>query len=395
MSKCKIAIIGGGASGLFSASMLASSDFDVTIYEKNNKLGKKILASGNGKCNFTNVNDIGGKYNDDLAYKIISKFSVDDTLKEFLSRGLIYKEDSQGRCYPISESANSVLDCLKEKLNNVRILLESPVEKISSQDNQIVVYSSSKKELYDYVICCTGSVASNLGSDKAYSYLKDYGVKFTEIKPSLVPVIVKEKVKTLSGVRIKCNVSLIDENNECIYKEDGEVLFKDNGLSGIAVFNASSHINRARFKDYKIALDISGGLTNEQLREYLSNKKKENMFKGFLHDKIGEYIYDICQLDNLKYIDNKVIDKIVKYLKCLEFNVVDFYSLRDAQVCSGGVDLNEITENLSLKKNNHIYVGGELLNIDGVCGGYNLQFAWSSAGVIVNDIKEKLNKKSR
>ena len=268
----KVALIGGGASGLFAAGILNENGVQVTIFEKNNKLGKKILASGNGKCNFSNISDLKDKYNNIIANDIIEQFTTEDTLKEFSKMGLIYKHDDQGRCYPVSETASSVLDCLKGKLNGVDIRLETIVEKIEVINNKPFVFTNEKKEEYDYVIFCTGSSASNLGSEKAYSYLNNLGIKLNPNRASLAPVIVKENVKELSGVRIKCLVKLIDDNNG-VYQEDGEVLFKDNGLSGIAIFNASSYINRNKNRKYEIVLDISNGIKEEELEKYFGNSK--------------------------------------------------------------------------------------------------------------------------
>ena len=390
MSKIRIAIIGGGASGLFAAAMLNDVGADVVVFEKNNKLGKKILASGNGKCNFTNTNCDNDCYNHTLASTVIEKFTVEDTLKEFSKMGLIYKTDDSGRCYPVSECAISVLDCLKGSIGNVVIKLDCAVQSVAFEKNKIeLIYNATYKEQFDYLICCSGSLASNLGSDKAYSYLKHLNLSFNEIKPSLVPVVLKENVSGMSGVRVKCIASLIDKNNKVVYSEKGEIIFKDNGISGISIFNISSYINRKRGQ-YKISLDISSGLEIDVLKEYFKNKKTSNLFKGFLNDKIADYIYDCCGV-----IDGKSeisINRIVEKIKNLEFNVVGLYPLKDSQVCSGGVALEEINENLSLRKFPSIYIAGELLDVDGLCGGYNLQFAWSSAGVIAKDIERKIKK---
>lgn len=383
----KVAVIGGGASGLFAAGILNENGVNVTIFEKNNKLGKKILASGNGKCNFSNVSDLNDKYNSVFANNVIKQFGVEDTLKEFSKMGLIYKKDSQGRCYPVSETASSVLDCLKGKLSGVNIRLETTVEKIEVENDKVVIFSEGNKEVFDYIICSSGSSASNLGSEVAYSYLNNISVELINNKASLTPIIVRENVKELSGVRVKCLIKLLNDNNKLIYEEDGEILFKDNGLSGIAIFNASSYINRDKNKKYVISLDLSNGIEDEKLEKYFAKKKKENVFKGFLNDKIGAYL--------MKYIDVYKMDslaakKIVKMIKDWKFSVVDLYPLKDAQVCSGGVSVDEINENLSLKKIPSIYVCGELLDIDGVCGGYNLQFAWSSGAVVAKDIINKI-----
>lgn len=392
MRKVKIGIIGGGASGLFVSALLNKSDADIYLYEKNNKLGKKILASGNGKCNFSNVGDYTNKYNNCFANEVIDIYSVEDTLKEFENMGLVYKSDEQGRCYPVSECSSSVLDCLKCSISNVHIMLDSVIDNVEVLKDKILVTCNGNNNTFDYLVCCSGNGASNLGSEKAYSYLNNLNIVFKKSKGSLVPLIVKENVKDLAGVRVKCIAKLLDEDDKVIYEENGEVIFKDNGISGISIFNISSIINRNKGK-YTVALDISNGMDYLSLINYFKNKKKDNLFKGFLNDKIGEYILKICNIsDKDKLNDNnyKVISNAIRNLK---FNIEGLYPLKDGQVASGGVSLEEINENLSLKKYPHIYIAGELLDIDGMCGGYNLQFAWSSAGVIAQDIKKKIEEK--
>ena len=385
----KIAVIGGGASGLYLSALLNDCDVEITLFEKNSKLGKKILASGNGKCNFTNVGPLENKYNDKFANLIIGKYSVKKTLAEFSKFGLVYKNDCEGRCYPVSECATSVLDCLKINLNHVNIKLDTAVSSICTKGRNNFVVFEDREERFDYIVCCTGSSASNLGSEKAYEYLKPLNLKIEKCQPSLCPIIVKENVKDLSGVRLKCVVNLMDCFDECIYSERGEVIFKNDGISGIAVMNASSYINRKNGK-YKICLDISNGMDIAKIKTYLKNKKADNLFKGFLNDKLATYIGTICKINKGSILSDKKIDDVVDNIKNLEFNVLRFYSLKDSQVCSGGVSVEEVDENLRLKKNDCIYFAGELLDIDGVCGGYNLQFAWSSAAVIADDIKRRI-----
>lgn len=393
MTKLKIAIIGGGASGLFTASLLNDLDLDVTLFEKNDKLGKKILASGNGKCNFTNIENNKDKYNNEFANKVVDRFNVNETLDAFTKLGLIYKHDDQGRYYPVSESATSVLDCLKSGLSKVKLKLDCLVENVKVINNVYKIIYNDKEEIFDYIVCCSGSSASNLGSEKSYSYLNNLGIKFNAARGSLTPLIVKENVKSLFGVRVKCLVKLLNNQRRVIYQENGEVIFKDNGISGIAIFNVSSYINRNINENYIVSLDISNNMNYNELKKYFKNKNKDNIFKGFLNDKLGYYISQKCNLDKVNLLEENVIDNIINILKSLEFNIVGLYPLRDSQVCSGGVSLEEINPNLNLKKYPRMYVGGELLDIDGVCGGYNLQFAWSSGGVIANDIKSKLNNK--
>ena len=356
----KVAIIGAGALGIVSAIML-KDEFKVTLIEKNNKLGKKILASGNGKCNFSNISDITGKYNNEFATNIVKQFTSKETLGFFSDLGLVYKIDEENRVYPLSESSISVLDVLKTHLKGVRILLDSKVNRLVLNDKSVEVFYNDTIEEFDYVICASGSKASNLGSDYAYSYLKSIDVKISELKSSLSPVIIKEDIKSLSGVRCKCLVSLY-KDNKCIYKEAGEVLFKDDSLSGIVIFNIVSMMNRDK-GNYKISLDLTSGAINFNDQLDLT---------GVVHPKMKEYLES----------------KGLKDIKNLEFNVVGLPKEDSAQVISGGVEISELNDDLSLKKDNRIYLGGELIDCDGLCGGYNLQFAFSCAKVISEAIRK-------
>lgn len=388
MDKKRIAIIGGGACGLFTAAMLNNENAEVVVLEKNSKLGKKILASGNGKCNFTNIREIIDQYNNSFANDIINKFNVEKTLKQFSKMGLIYKHDDQGRCYPVSECSSSVLDCLKLSIFNAKIKLDCLVEDIFVKKDKCIVKYNGNEEFFDYVVCCSGNVVSNLGSYKAINYLQTLNLEKSDLKCSLAPLVLNDDVKSLAGVRVKCEVKLLGSKDNLIYKEKGEIIFKEDGISGIAIFNASSYINRSIDKKYSISLDISNGYSREFFEEYFNNKRSDNLLKGFLNDKLGEYLLKRC---SNKGIVN--ISKVIENIKDLRFNVFHV-SNENAQVCSGGIKLKEVDDNLRLKRYPFIYIGGELLDIDGVCGGYNLQFAWSSGAVIAQDIKRRINNAS-
>ena len=357
-----VAIIGGGACGLLLANLL-NNDYSVTILEKNNKLGKKILASGNGKCNFTNVGSYENKYNNEMAYKIVSCFDNEKTREYFSSLGLAYRVDEEGRAYPLSESSNTFLSVLKKGLKGVRILLDSKVVRLESNEESVDVYYNDMVESFDYVVCCSGSSASNLGSEHAYNYLKDYEVEFSEMNSSLTPVMIRENLSCLNGVRVKCLVKLLKDNKD-IYQEKGEVLFKEDSLSGIVMYNISSMINRDKNANYKVALD----LVNDACNEF-----DKNDLLGVVHPKVYDYLNSLGNYD----------------IKNLEFEVVGLSDKENAQVISGGVSIGEINEDLSLKKDNKIYLGGEVLDCDGMCGGYNLQFAFSCAFKINDSIRKK------
>ncbi len=391
MVKYKVAIIGGGATGLLLANLLSKDKFDIYVIEKNNKLGKKILASGNGKCNFTNINVKENNYNNEFALKIVNRYNSNKTISLFKKLGMLSKIDSEGRCYPYSESSNTVLDCLKEKLNYVKFMLDTEVKCIEKENNKYKLLCNKEYIIFDYVICCSGSLASNLGSEKAYNYLSQLDIKTTSLKPSLVPLLVKEDISGLKGVRVKCKITLENSKNDIVYEEDGEVMFKDDALSGIAVFNASSYINREK-ENYKIILDLFPGMESYELEKYLLEKYKMklSLLKGLINDKLADYIYSKNFVKEEKEMSINQIKEVVKSLKYLEFLVTGSYPFKEAQVCSGGICVQEVTDNLELKKYPNVYVGGELLDVDGVCGGYNLQFAWSSAMIVANNINLKV-----
>lgn len=360
----KVAIIGGGACGLLLANLLGN-DYQVTLFEKNSKLGKKILASGNGKCNFTNVGDYQNKYNNEFAMKIVNDFDNEKTRAYLSNHGLVYRIDEENRAYPLSESSLTFLNVLKSGLKYTRILLDSKVTNVRNAPNGLEVECNGDVENFDYVVCASGSNASNLGSEYAYSYLSGLDVELTELTPSLVPIGVKQNLSIINGVRVKCLVRLFKNNAE-IYREKGEVLFKDDSLSGIVIYNMSSMINRDKKAIYSISLDL---LSDAE------NKIDTSNLNGIVHPKILEYL----TMNNISDITD------------LKFDITSVKGKDNAQVIAGGIKISEISDDLSLKKHSNVYVGGELLDCDGMCGGYNLQFAFSCAFKINESIRKKTN----
>ena len=361
----RIAIIGAGACGMLLAGLL-NEEFDVTLLEKNNKLGKKILASGNGKCNFTNNGNYNNKYNNEFAIDIVSRYNHKYLLEYFTKLGLMYREDDEHRVYPLSECSSTIVDVLKTKLKGVKILLDSKVKKIEDCDNGIRVYYNDTLDVFDFVVCTSGSSASNLGSEYAYNYLKDYGLSFVDVSSSLTPIKIDKDLSFISGVRVKCLVKLY-RDNEFVYEEKGEVLFKEDYLSGIVIYNISSMINRDKNAKYEIKLDLLSDSINDIDGDSLV---------GVLHPKLIEF-YKGYKIENFKD---------------LSFKVISFKDIKEAQVASGGINIEEVNSDLSLKRNNKIYIGGEVLDCDGMCGGYNLQFAFSCAFVINESLLKKTMK---
>lgn len=394
-----VAIIGGGASGIFSAlylKKLFNNQIDITIFEKNSRIGRKILASGNGKCNLSNqtllVDNI---YNNEFATKIYNEFPP-IKLREYLDTlGLFTKLDQANRVYPQTESSNSVLDLMLLHLKNANVIIktEETVLDIKKQNNKYLVSTKNTSDLFDYVIISTGSKASSkLGSNnEGYDILKKLNVNITPLKPGLVGIKTKKQdVSTLSGIRQKAIVKLYD-NDKVIFEELGEVQFKDEGISGIVVMNASSIIARAS-SNVNMTLDLLPNYDKEELIEklkYIQSLNKNISLKELSHGILPKMLANkIC--DMLK--DKLNIKEFVNLSKNYPINVEGTYGFDNAQICVGGVDLKELNENLELKKHPNIYATGEVLDIDGLCGGYNLQFAFASGFVAANAIYQKETK---
>ncbi|MBR6071376.1 MAG: NAD(P)/FAD-dependent oxidoreductase [Acholeplasmatales bacterium] len=345
----KIAIIGAGASGLFLANMLYGK-YDFTIFN-NGKIGRKILASGNGRCNIANNNlDVSKYHNNQLVNKLL--VNKDKVFDEFKRLKIYLKEDSEGRLYPISESSLSILNILSK--NVIDNIVDIKVTKIDKKNGKYII--NNMYSGYDKVIVGVGSISSVVDKD-IYKFLDGINVKFNDFKPSLVGFKVKNKIKAISGVRSKCNVSLFN-GNKLVHSEDGEVIFKDDGISGICVMNLSSyyaHLNNIN-KPY-IKIDL------------LNGNKYDNL-ESVINPKLLEYI----SKNNINPNDFRL-------------DIIDTYGFENSQVSKGGIDINSLNDDLSIKSDPNMYFMGEVIDVDGICGGYNLFFAFLSAVTVFEGLK--------
>lgn len=345
----KIAIIGGGASGLLLANLLNKNKIDFIVFN-NGKIGRKILASGNGRCNIANRNINISKYHNNILVNKLLKYK-DEVFKVFDDLNIYLKEDDEGRLYPISESSLSILNIFMKNISNK--IVDELVYKISKKNNKYII--NDLYEDFDKVVIAIGS---NANLDKYDNkLLANLNIKINEFKPSLVGFKTKNKIKEISGVRCKCNVSLFNDN-KMIYNEDGEVIFKDDGISGICIMNLSSFYNHlSKYNNPYVKIDLLCG-------------KKYNNLESVINPKLLGYI-NKYNIDPNNFI----------------LNIIKTYDMRFAQVASGGVDISCINDNLSLKNDNNIYLAGEIIDVDGLCGGYNLFFAFLCAIAIFEDLK--------
>ena len=370
----KIGIIGGGASGLFFSYLVKKKlgqTVDVTIFEKNNKVGKKILATGNGKCNLSNVNLERGMYNSSFGEKVVAEISQKEVLDVFKDLKIITKTDSEGRIYPISLTANSVLDALYnanlEVGNNIVCCHE--VKDLRYENGVFLI----DEEPYDYCIMACGGLASVSYSDLIAKKLTNFGHKWVKDEPGLCSLITYEDTSSLNGLKVKAKVSI---NGRSF---NGEVLFKKNGLSGIAIFEASRYVKKG---DY-ISLDLMPDYDISSLT---------NIIKDM--DTLNYSFPKMIARDILKRANGN-LQLALKVIKDYQFQIKSKAGYENAQVMMGGIDTNDLNDSLESKIIPHLYVIGEVANVDGTCGGYNLHYAWASSikasDAIAKELKWKLS----
>lgn len=398
----KIAIIGGGASGLCcaiaSARKSAGKNAKIVIYESKDRVGKKILATGNGRCNMFNIYAKADDYSSpDFVRGILSRYDADAVRLFFESIGLYTRADEEGRAYPLSNQATSVLDVLRLECEHlgVKTLCDSEITSIKKQGKAFIL---SDGKAYDKVVLACGgkAVAKNFGG---YELLKSTGHTVTKLMPALTKLTVKDNTytKQLKGIRHKGNIRLYIDGKK-ITEEDGELLFADYGLSGIAVMQLSSFVAR-HFRVSKtlpvaecdFAASMSFGELCEALERicrYNKDMKAENLLTGFMPKKLGETVLKsvgVSLSSAVSQLNVKDIKNIASACKNFKFEIAALRPFDDAQVTSGGADLRDFDSNtLESKKMKNLYCCGELLDVDGPCGGYNLLWAFAS-GIAVGE----------
>ena len=378
----KLGIIGGGASALILASYLKRKNLniDITIFERNKSLGRKVLASGNGKCNFSNFKALPSDYNNPMFIeKLFNKIKKEDLINYLSSLGLMFYFDNEGRMYPTTNSSETILNLFLDDLKDTKVLLNYTVK--------CLIYKNSKYYIdnneFDYVVLASGSNSSIDVSkvNSTYSYLNNLDIKFSELKPSLVGYVLKDKdISILKGYRTKAIVELFDKDDNLKFEENGEVIFKEDGISGIVVMNSSHYYEN---NDY-IVLNLLSNMDLNELKYKIDYRQK--MYKD-----PSIYLNTLFHASVIKYLIKKNIltsDKIIEYLTNFKLEIKATYGFKDSQVTRGGIKTSELNEDFSLKKYNNLYVCGELIDINGLCGGYNLMFAFMSGLLVAKRIEE-------
>ncbi len=404
ITEVKAAVVGAGASGLGAAISCSETlgKGSTVLLEKQNKAGRKLLATGNGRCNISNENISAQHYHGDvkLISSVLSEFPV-TAMREFMRKtGVLLRSDSEGRIYPYSNHAATVLDALQNEClrQNAEIKCGFHIKSIKKDGHKFIIQSESSEIRSEHLIFASGSAAApQLGADESgCSLLGQLGIKHTPLFPALCPVITKEKRKKLKGVRAKGCVSLFADGKK-INEQEGEIQFTENGISGICVFQLSRQVSEfltlgtadgiKRNKLY-ISADLMKEYSFPEICEYLNERKKllreydsAELLSGALNRQLSQTLAQQCGLSGkpCQNIDNKDIKKLAGTVKSFVFTPTDTGGLKSAQVCAGGVGSDEvIPQTLRAGRIKNLYICGELLNVDGDCGGFNLHFALGS-----------------
>ncbi len=392
-----IVVVGAGASGIMAAIIAAREGAKVTILEQKDRIGKKILSTGNGRCNFTNLAQEPQFYrseNESFPWKIIENFSAQNVIAFFLELG-IYSKNRNGYMYPYSDQATAVLDVLRMEIErlHVQVLTEHKCMQILPGKKGFKIQTNQGMIKADRVILSTGSKAAPVtGSDgNGYDLAKQLGHHLIPVLPALVQLRCKENFyKAIAGVRVNGTVSLyIDQ--DCVAEDTGEIQLTNYGISGIPVFQVSRYAALGLYQHKKVTaiLNFMPGFTNEQFHYFLLKRLETRPQKtvgefliGMFHKKLCDLFLKCSAIDKNKPVGtctNEEIGNLETLIQQFEVEIKETNSFEQAQVCAGGVDTKEVRiESLESRIVPGLYFTGEILDVDGICGGYNLQWAWSS-----------------
>lgn len=394
----KIAVIGGGASGLMAAIAAARNGAEVTIYEKLNRVGKKILATGNGRCNYTNQNINIDRYhgkNVKLAKASMEFFDLNKTLRFFESLGVYPYEGELGKIYPNSLQASSILDVLRYEAERLRVVevIDCEIKELRKNKDKFSIIGNEVYTADKVILATGGKAAPQLGCDgKGYEIAKSFGHKIIEPFPALVQLKLKGKYfKRLAGIRFDGIVKGVTDN-KLVREDEGELLFTDYGISGPPILQISRKVIEELNKKNTvyILIDMFPDKTKLELYDILNirfvdigYKSLEESLVGFINKKLISVILYEAGFEDLNRkcgkLNKKEIFKIIDVLKEWKFEVIGHNTWQQAQSTAGGIDMLEINPStLESTKVKGLYICGEVLDVDGDCGGFNLQWAWSS-----------------
>lgn len=383
------AIIGAGASGMMCALQCSRAGFKTLLLEKEILAGRKISVSGNGRCNFTNINASPSRYYGDTKFvsSVLKQFSARDCLKFFSDLGLLFKEEDNGRYFPITGKASSVNDCLLAAL-----VCAGAEIKYNTEVNKILKFNGGFKlicggQTYtakNIVLACGGAAYPQVsGTTKGYELAQSLGHSVKTPRPALSAIDFKESaVARLAGLKLYCAVSLAKNPTD---REKGEITFGNKGAAGNNILSLSRNAKNGD----GILIDFLPELSIREVKELFKKRaamypdfKVKELFSGALPAPLANLLIDFCGIRKnilLFELKDNIFDKIVSTVKAWPFTVAGLRSFKECNATAGGVNTAEIEYGTCASKRvKGLYITGELLDVDGRCGGYNLQFAWAS-----------------
>lgn len=400
----RIAVIGAGAAGMMAAITAAEAGADVTLFERNDRVGKKLRITGKGRCNVTNNCDNNEflsnvPTNPRFLYASLSRFSTADTMAFFESAGVPLKIERGKRVFPISDRAADIVSAMERKCREAGVtIVHRRVRGLLIEDGRIcgLRYGESKED-FDAVIVCTGGRSYSMtGSDgDGYRFAEQAGHTVTPLHPSLVPVVAEGKLcASLQGLSLK-NVSLsikLTQSGKTIYEDFGEMLFTHYGLTGPLVLSASAHLSDITPGKYEAVIDLKPALDEKTLDARIlsdfskyQNRDLINALDDLLPQKMIAPYIGLCGIDPRKKINSitrEERERMVRVLKGIRIKLVGFRPIEEAIVTRGGVSVKEVDpKTMQSKLVEGLYFAGEVLDVDAYTGGFNLQIAFSTATV--------------
>lgn len=398
MQSVPVMVIGGGASGMMAAIAAAKNGSKVLLIEKLNRLGKKLLATGNGRCNFTNSYQETECYRGEesaMIQEALQLFSWENTLEFFWDAG-IFTQAKDGYYYPASGQASSILEALLRQLKQykVRIQMEEKVLSIEPSSRGYIVTTDQGKYQAAQVILSVGGKASPVHgtTGDGYGIAAGMGLSVIPPLPALTSCVLKgDFMKGWSGVRVKGQVSLYEQNGHLLAKDSGELQMVAYGISGIPVFQISRFAARSLEQGQKpyLLMDIMTEYSEEYLVQELQERKSRfgswnalDALDGMMHRKLAQVLLESLGMnpkESISQWSDKNMEKIAGRMKGWKLGIAAVSDFDKAQVTCGGVSLSQLNpKTMEVNQYPGLYLTGELLDVDGICGGYNLQWAWTS-----------------
>ena len=397
----KVVVIGGGAAGMIAASTASNMGHDVILLEKNDRLGRKILITGKGRCNITNNCDIeelieNVPTNGKFLYSAFYTFTNEQVIDMFNSLGLKTKTERGKRVFPESDRAKDVVVALEKQLkqSNTKVILNAKVDKINQKNGKVesVTLSDKRTIKCDRVIIATGGVSyPRTGSTgDGYKFAKDLGHTIIKPKPSLIGLVTMEDVSAMNKLGLRnIAIKVLDKKGKKIYDDFGELEFSNVGIEGPTIRSASCRMKSLENESYKVILDLKPALDEETLDKRIqkdfkkyTNSKFEKALDDLLPQKLIPYVIKLSEIDKdtlVHQISREQRRSLVNLLKNVEFNIKNYKSIDEAIVTSGGIKTNEINSStMESKLVEGLFFAGEVIDVDAYTGGFNLQIAFST-----------------